>query len=156
MKHYSTQPIYIFKTENPQNSESPNGPRRVLDFIALIFTSKIKTKIVCVIRKIDGTPLFWAKECYLFSDETLSEFFRIHVWKFKGFGWISSKKKALLLLHLLYQLDLTSKFLIVVNCKLKENPYFCSILLQCKSRLLVQEKWPPSENIWKTISFPIS
>ena len=35
MKHHSTQPIYIFKRNNPQNSESPNGPRRGLDFIAL-------------------------------------------------------------------------------------------------------------------------
>ena len=27
--------IFIFDGENPQNSESPNGPRRELDFIAL-------------------------------------------------------------------------------------------------------------------------
>ena len=30
-----TQPISIFNRENPQNSESQNGPRRGLDFIAL-------------------------------------------------------------------------------------------------------------------------
>ena len=29
------QCIYIFNRENPQNSESPNGPRMGLDFIAL-------------------------------------------------------------------------------------------------------------------------
>ena len=32
---YNTQPILIFNRENLQNSESPNGPRRGLDFIAL-------------------------------------------------------------------------------------------------------------------------
>ena len=35
LKHHSTQPIYIFNRENPQNSESPNCPRWGLDFIAL-------------------------------------------------------------------------------------------------------------------------
>ena len=35
LKHHSTQSIYIFNRENPQNSESPNGSRRGLDFIAL-------------------------------------------------------------------------------------------------------------------------
>ena len=35
MKHKSTQPLYIFNRENPQNSEQQNGPRRGLDFIAL-------------------------------------------------------------------------------------------------------------------------
>ena len=35
LKHHSTQPILIFNRENPQNSESPNGPKRGLDFIAL-------------------------------------------------------------------------------------------------------------------------
>ena len=34
--HHSTQPILIFKRENPQNFKSPNGPRRGLDFIALL------------------------------------------------------------------------------------------------------------------------
>ena len=35
MKHKNTQPLYIFNTENHQNSEPQNGPRRGLDFIAL-------------------------------------------------------------------------------------------------------------------------
>ena len=35
LKHHSTQLIFIFNWENPQNSETPNGPRRGLDFIAL-------------------------------------------------------------------------------------------------------------------------
>ena len=35
MKHKNTQPSYIFNRENPQNSETQNGPRRGLDFIAL-------------------------------------------------------------------------------------------------------------------------
>ena len=35
LKHKISQPIYIFNRENSQNSESPNGPRRGLDFIAL-------------------------------------------------------------------------------------------------------------------------
>ena len=37
LKHKNTQPIYIFNRENPQNSEPRNGPRRGLDFIALIY-----------------------------------------------------------------------------------------------------------------------
>ena len=40
LKHKISQPIYIFNRENSQNSESPNGPRRGLDFIALV-TSKV-------------------------------------------------------------------------------------------------------------------
>ena len=35
MKHKSTQPLYIFNRENPQNSEPQNGPRSGLDYIAL-------------------------------------------------------------------------------------------------------------------------
>ena len=35
LKYKNTQPICIFKRENPQNSEPQNGPRRGLDFIAL-------------------------------------------------------------------------------------------------------------------------
>ena len=34
-KHKNTQPSYIFKRENPKNSEPQNGLRRGLDFIAL-------------------------------------------------------------------------------------------------------------------------
>ena len=36
LKHENTQPLYIFKRKNPRNSEPQNGPRRGLDFIALI------------------------------------------------------------------------------------------------------------------------
>jgi hypothetical protein len=36
LKHKNTQPIYIFNRENLQNSEPQNGPRRGLDFIALV------------------------------------------------------------------------------------------------------------------------
>ena len=36
LKHKNTQPLYIFNKENPQNSEPQNGPRRGLDFIALL------------------------------------------------------------------------------------------------------------------------
>ena len=39
LKHKNTQPSYIFNRENPQNSEPQNGPRRGLDFIALILGS---------------------------------------------------------------------------------------------------------------------
>ena len=35
LKHKISQPVYIFNRENYRNSESPNGPRRGLDFIAL-------------------------------------------------------------------------------------------------------------------------
>ena len=35
MKHKISQPIYIFNRKNSQNSKSPNGTRRGLDFIAL-------------------------------------------------------------------------------------------------------------------------
>ena len=38
LKHHSTQRIYNFNRENPQNSESQNGPRRGIDFIALTKT----------------------------------------------------------------------------------------------------------------------
>jgi hypothetical protein len=37
MKHKNTQPSYIFNKENPHNSEPQNGPRKGLDFIALVF-----------------------------------------------------------------------------------------------------------------------
>ena len=39
LKHKISQPIYIFNRENSQNSESPNGPRRGLDFIAFTETT---------------------------------------------------------------------------------------------------------------------
>ena len=37
LKHKNTQPSYIFNRENPQNFEPQNGPRRGLDFIALLW-----------------------------------------------------------------------------------------------------------------------
>ena len=37
LKNKNTQRIYIFNRENPQNSEPQNGPRRGLDFIALLW-----------------------------------------------------------------------------------------------------------------------
>ena len=43
LKHQNTQPIYIFNRENPKNSEPQNGPRRGLDFIALISSTVKKT-----------------------------------------------------------------------------------------------------------------
>ena len=39
----ATQPICIFNRENPQNSESPNGPRREFDFITLNTCNKMYT-----------------------------------------------------------------------------------------------------------------
>ena len=36
LKHKNTQSIYIFKRDNPQNSEPQNGPRREFDFIAFL------------------------------------------------------------------------------------------------------------------------
>ena len=36
LKHQNTKPIYIFNRENPQNSEPQIGPRRGLDYIALV------------------------------------------------------------------------------------------------------------------------
>ena len=47
LKHHSTQPIYIFNRENPQNSESPNGPKRGLDFIALDFITLLHYCLHC-------------------------------------------------------------------------------------------------------------
>ena len=44
MKHKNTQPSYIFNSENLQNSEPQNGPRRGLDFIALHFIKLDPTK----------------------------------------------------------------------------------------------------------------
>ena len=46
LKHKNTQPLYIFNRENPQNSEPQNGPRRGLDFIALIFTVTFLEKLL--------------------------------------------------------------------------------------------------------------
>ena len=40
LKPKNTQPINIFIRENLQNSEPQNGPRRGLDFLALIFFGK--------------------------------------------------------------------------------------------------------------------
>ena len=37
----NTQPLYIFNRENSQNSEPQNGPRRGLDFIALVTVKKM-------------------------------------------------------------------------------------------------------------------
>ena len=42
LKHRYTQPSYIFNRENPQKSEPQNGPRRVLDFIALCTLASCK------------------------------------------------------------------------------------------------------------------
>ena len=39
MKHKNTQPLYIFNRENPQSSETQNGPRSGLDYIALHHTN---------------------------------------------------------------------------------------------------------------------
>ena len=36
MKHKNIQPLYIFNRENLQNSKAQNGPRRGLDYIALV------------------------------------------------------------------------------------------------------------------------
>ena len=44
MKHENTQPLYTFNRENPQNSEPQNGPRRGLDFIALIQMNALNHK----------------------------------------------------------------------------------------------------------------
>ena len=45
MEHKNTQPLYIFNRENPQNSEPQNGPRRGLDFIALVSCTKIQLPV---------------------------------------------------------------------------------------------------------------
>ena len=42
LKHHSTQTILIFSRENSQNSESQNGPRRGLDFIAAVAGDQTK------------------------------------------------------------------------------------------------------------------
>ena len=56
---------YIFNRENPQNSETKNGPRRGLDFIALILSTnpsfviepieKVKTKSASFRKKRCGS-----------------------------------------------------------------------------------------------------
>ena len=40
-KDKNTKPLYIFNWENPQNSESQKGPRRELDYIALVICTSI-------------------------------------------------------------------------------------------------------------------
>ena len=44
LKHKNTQPSYILNRENPQISEPQNGPRRGLDFIALIQMNALNHK----------------------------------------------------------------------------------------------------------------
>jgi len=41
LKHKNAQPSYIFNRENPHNSETQNGPRRGLDYIALVLSNRI-------------------------------------------------------------------------------------------------------------------
>jgi hypothetical protein len=41
LEHKISQPVHIFNRENSQNSESPNGPRRGLDFIALLDSNDV-------------------------------------------------------------------------------------------------------------------
>ena len=48
MKNRNTQPSYIFNRKNPHNSEPQNGPRRGLDFIALMnLDENKKVKYFC-------------------------------------------------------------------------------------------------------------
>ena len=63
MKRKNTQPLYIFNRENPQNSEPQNGPRRGLDFIALLQAGAY----VCLVK---SAMCIFAVECfctYLYS-----------------------------------------------------------------------------------------
>ena len=46
LKHKNTQPSYIFNRENSQKSEPQNGPRRGLDFIALVLLNQKKSAII--------------------------------------------------------------------------------------------------------------
>ena len=50
LKHKNTQPLYIFNWENPQNSEPQNGPRRGLDFIALVQLDSNSLKICWMLK----------------------------------------------------------------------------------------------------------
>jgi hypothetical protein len=54
LKHKSTQPLYIFNRENPQNSEPQNGPRSGLDYIALVIGLVLK----CAKNKLPQFLLF--------------------------------------------------------------------------------------------------
>ena len=49
MKHKNTQPLYVFNRENPQNSETQNGLRRGLDFIALLWVTLERTATVATV-----------------------------------------------------------------------------------------------------------
>ena len=72
LKHHSTQPILIFNRENPQNSESPNGPRRGLDFIALIHIHSLPILHQMLIStfKVCGMALFIATHVHLSRKST--------------------------------------------------------------------------------------
>ena len=96
LKHHSTQPIYTFNRENPQNSESPNGPRRGPDFIAFRKTTykcNVMNKLIFKIQKdhsqifewpiwisnIVLTPIVWLSCC---GTDSMLEF----VWKGRNMG----------------------------------------------------------------------
>ena len=55
MKHKNTQPLYIFNRENPQKSEPQNGPRRGLDFIALIKVTPSLSDVVLDLARDTST-----------------------------------------------------------------------------------------------------
>ena len=66
LKHKNTQPIYIFKRENPQNSEPQNGPRRGLDFIALSYPKKRHLSSDIIFFQIDFiSDFFFALQHFL-------------------------------------------------------------------------------------------
>ena len=65
LNHKNTQPSYNSKIENPQKSETQNGPRKGLDFIALRDINQTK-KQFCFLNFFHEFFSVWAVEKFLF------------------------------------------------------------------------------------------
>ena len=81
LKHKNTQPLYIFKRENPQNSESQNGPRKGLDFIALYL---VESRLLLLVRAMS----YYDVGCGIFN---LAHFLMYHnSLIFEGCYWFAN------------------------------------------------------------------
>ena len=80
LKHKNTQPIYIFNRENSQNSESPNGPRRGLDFIALVKSvDALSWPAILHSAKIKVTWNNFVWQCFCFCLAFSSSFIFVYI-----------------------------------------------------------------------------
>ena len=75
MKHKNTQPLYIFKRENPQNSEPQNGPRSGLDYIALLGTDGHRDRPEPMPSPLNYPAYYLYVSVAKLSTQSLPEFF---------------------------------------------------------------------------------